>query len=70
MSSRPSFGSKKSLGGHKKSYSAPVSFVAGGVQQAGKPKEECKQNDKGDEEDEKEDVERAAFGRGSSSSRF
>ncbi|RZF44102.1 hypothetical protein LSTR_LSTR004474 [Laodelphax striatellus] len=53
-SSRPSF--KK--GGSKKSYTAPVSFVAGGIQQAGKPKKEAAKNEEEDEEDEEEEDER------------
>lgn len=34
-----------------KNYTAPVSFVAGGVQQAGKPKEEKKDEDDDDDDD-------------------
>lgn len=42
LSARPSF---KTFDKVPKNYTAPVSFVAGGVQQAGKPKEEEKKDD-------------------------
>lgn len=44
---RPSF---KTFSRGPKNYTAPVNFVAGGIQQAGKPKEDKKESD-----DEKED---------------
>lgn len=56
---RPSF---KMTTKKPKNYSAPVSFVAGGIQQAGQPKEEKK-----DEEDEENDDDESKFIRGSSS---
>lgn len=50
LSARPSF---KTFNKGPKNYRAPVNFVAGGIQQAGKPK------DKKDENDEEEDEEEA-----------
>lgn len=50
--SRPSFRVTKKV---PKNYTAPVSFVSGGIQQAGKPKEEKKAKD--DDEDEDDDDE-------------
>ncbi|XP_050457784.1 tuftelin-interacting protein 11 isoform X1 [Cataglyphis hispanica] len=47
LSARPSF---KTYNKGPKNYTAPVNFVAGGIQQAGKPKEE----DNDDKEDEEE----------------
>lgn len=48
LSARPSF---KTYNKGPKNYTAPVSFVAGGIQQAGKPKDK---EDNDDEEDEEE----------------
>ena len=49
--------SKKSFSKKPKNFSAPIGFVAGGVQQAGQPKEEKKE-----EEDEDDDVRRPRRG--------
>lgn len=49
LSARPSF---KTFNKGPKNYRAPVNFVAGGIQQAGKPNEKKEDND--EEEDEEE----------------
>ena len=48
ITSRPSF---KSFNRGPKNYTAPVNFVAGGIQQAGKPKEEKKKDEEEEEEE-------------------
>ncbi|XP_011860143.1 PREDICTED: tuftelin-interacting protein 11-like [Vollenhovia emeryi] len=58
LSARPSF---KTFNKGPKNYTAPVNFVAGGIQQAGKPKE------KEDEDDEEDKEEREAKHSSSSS---
>lgn len=52
-SQRSGFGSNKVR--KPKNYSAPVSFVAGGVQQAGKKKDKDSAMEKKDEGDEEDD---------------
>lgn len=51
LSARPSF---KTYNKGPKKYTAPVNFVAGGIQQAGKPKEEDKK-DREERDDEEEE---------------
>lgn len=63
-SQRKGFG-QSSGGGGRKNYSAPVSFVAGGVQQAGKDKDKIAMNN--EEEEDNENNEDCRHG-GSSSS--
>lgn len=48
MSARPSF---KTYNKGPKNYTAPINFVAGGIQQAGKPKEKEEKEDEDDEEE-------------------
>ncbi|KAK2579187.1 hypothetical protein KPH14_002709 [Odynerus spinipes] len=48
LSARPSF---KTYNKGPKNYTAPVNFVAGGIQQAGKPVEEKENKDKDDDDD-------------------
>lgn len=49
LSARPSF---KTFNKGPKNYTAPVNFVAGGIQQAGKPKDKKEDNDEEDDEEE------------------
>ncbi|XP_039305230.1 tuftelin-interacting protein 11 [Solenopsis invicta] len=48
VSARPSF---KTYNKGPKNYTAPINFVAGGIQQAGKPKEKEEKEDEDDEEE-------------------
>jgi len=50
LSARPSF---KTFNKGPKNYTAPVNFVAGGIQQAGKPKEK---EDKNEDEEETQET--------------
>ncbi|KAL0110405.1 hypothetical protein PUN28_013796 [Cardiocondyla obscurior] len=52
LSARPSF---KTFNKGPKNYTVPVAFVAGGIQQAGKPKEK-KEEDEDEDEDETQDT--------------
>jgi tuftelin-interacting protein 11 len=61
---RPSFKSS----GKSKNYSAPIGFVAGGIQQSGSKPEEVKK--KGDEDEDEEDEGSMRRGRPGSSSRY
>lgn len=49
LSARPSF---KTFNKGPKNYRAPVNFVAGGIQQAGKSKDKKEDNDEEEDEDE------------------
>lgn len=60
LPARPSF---KTYDKGPKNYTAPVSFVAGGIQQSGKPKKEKEEN----EEENDEDASRSQFPNSSSS---
>lgn len=48
LSTRPSF---KTFDKGPKNYTAPVNFVAGGIQQAGKPKDEAEDKDDDDSDE-------------------
>lgn len=48
LSARPSF---KTYNKSPKNYTAPVNFVAGGIQQAGKPKEKKEEDEENEEEE-------------------
>ena len=48
LSARPSF---KTFNKGPKNYTAPVNFVAGGIQQAGQPKEKEAKDDEEDDEE-------------------
>uniref|UniRef100_A0A1B6D3D3 G-patch domain-containing protein n=4 Tax=Clastoptera arizonana TaxID=38151 RepID=A0A1B6D3D3_9HEMI len=56
-SQRRGFGKSKSKSSFRKDYSAPVNFVAGGIQQAGKNKEKLPLHEE-DEDDEKDEMHR------------
>lgn len=62
LSARPSF---KTFDKGPKNYTTPVNFVAGGIQQAGKPKEETQDKDDDDSDNDNVNKSQREFGNSS-----